>query len=320
MPASYLATGPGLKWKQSETGPERVARDIDNHYHLQMTAANTSQLIAYQTQALSLQRDAAIANLRGLAEIAGRQDETNELLGQANGLLSCLVGGIDQLNQGMDALNETLAQTLDAVYAQSEILQQGFRQIAGQMLAQQQTLQQIADILSRPYETQALELLREADRALKTGMKANGRDQQEEFTDATRLLKQVLDNPIGSRNYVAWFQTGWLRWKNESRFAEAEEAFYQAARLSASNADLYHANALRHLAYMQYLQGKYEEAYTTIGKARRIVPDDHDIRYDAARYAARAGREQEALELLDKCIDQRPQTIVEMFSEEDFLQ
>lgn len=197
------------------TSETQLARRIDDHYHLEMIAENSGQLVACQTQALSLQRDAAIANLRGMAEIAGRQDATNAMLGQTNSLLSCLVGGVDRLNNSMDALNETATQTLDALYEQSEVLQAGFAQIADLMMKQQKTLEEIAVTLSRPYETQALELLSEADRALKTGMKTAGRDQKAEFADASRLLTQVLANPIGSRNYVAWFQTGWLKWKSE---------------------------------------------------------------------------------------------------------
>ena len=69
-------------------------------------------------------------------------------------------------------------------------------------------------------------------------MKASGRDQEEWYKDAARLLRDVLDNPIGRGNYVAWFQTGWLKWKFQRNLAEAEEAFYQAARLSASKAPL----------------------------------------------------------------------------------
>jgi hypothetical protein len=48
------------------------------------------------------------------------------------------------------------------------------------MMEHQEMLQEIANILRRPYGTKALELL-EADHALKNGMKASGRDQQEEF-------------------------------------------------------------------------------------------------------------------------------------------
>lgn len=105
----------------------------------------------------------------------------------------------------------------------------------------------------------------------------------------------------------------------QTNLAEAEEAFYQASRLSAPKANLYHANSLRHLAYMQYLQDRPAEAYDNMHKALRVTPDDHDPMYDLARYAAKTGREREALELLDKCIDLEPQTTIIMLTEEDFV-
>lgn len=290
----------------------KVTRYIDNHYHLEMMADNNRQLVEYQARSLRLQHEAAIVNIRAMGEIAHRQDQTNSLL-------STLVGSMDRLSTSMDTLNATASETLDALYAQTEVLQEGFEDIAMRMMEQQRVLEGIADILRRPYKTKALELLNEADRALKTGMKTSGRDQQEEFKDAARLLRDVLDNPIGSRNYVAWFQIGWLNWKFTKNLAEAEEAFYQATRLSGPQADLYHAYSLRHLAYMQYLQDRPDEAYDNIRKALRITPNDHDTMYDAARYAAKTGHESEALEMLDKCIDLQPQTTITMFSEEDFV-
>lgn len=288
-------------------------RSIDNHYHLEMIADNGHQIIEYQAHSLRLQHEAARANLLVMAEIAGQQDQTNSQL-------SSILDGILTLNDSLDLLNATATETFDAICAQTEVLQAGFREMAQLMMQQQEVLQQIAYTLSSPYETQALELLREADLALKTGMKSAGRDQKAEYADSMRLLQDVLNNPIGSRNYVAWFQVGWLKWANAHDFAGAEEAFYQAARLSASSADLYHTNSLRHMAYMQYKQNNQQDAYNSIHKAMRILPGDYDIRYDAARYGAKTGRKAEALELLEKCIDQRPQTIVTMFSEEDFLQ
>jgi hypothetical protein len=69
---------------------------------------------------------------------------------------------------------------------------------------------------------------------------------------------------------------------------------------------------------MQDLQGRSEEAYQTVGKARK-VSEDHDTLYDAARFAAKTGRKEESLKLIDRCIDLRPTTIVTIFSESDFL-
>jgi tetratricopeptide (TPR) repeat protein len=273
-----------------------------------MVAENSRQLVEYQAQSLRLHHEAAVANIRGMAEIAYRQDQTNSLLStfiggmdRLNDSMNALNDGVNRIHDSMGALNATATATLDAIYTQTEVLQEGFEGIAARIMEHQEMLQEIANILRRPYGTKALELLQEADRALKNGMKTSSRDQQEEFKDAVRLLRDVLDNPIGSRNYAAWFQTGWLNWKFKGNLAEAEEAFYQAARLSGPKADLYHAYSLRHLAYIQYLQGRPVEAYDNMHKALHIRPDDHDAMYDAARYAAKIGCESEALQLLDKC-------------------
>ena len=277
-----------------------------------MTARNSEELVKLQQKSLKMQRDAAVANIAAMGHLAAQQDQMiaerqrgNELASQANAQLA-------SISSELSALQYLTGET-------NRILDEGFADIAAKMLAQQKILREISEVLQRPYETQALELLQHAERALTQGMKSSGRDQQEEYQDATRLLRQTLDNAIGSRNYVAWFQTGWLHWKNDNDLAKAEEAFYQSSRLSAAEANLYHLRALSHLAYMQYLQGRHDDAYASIHKALDVAPDDHDLLYDAARYAAKTGRLDECLELLDKCIGLRPPTIITMFAEEDFL-
>ncbi|MGH8578778.1 MAG: hypothetical protein ACREVK_01190 [Gammaproteobacteria bacterium] len=70
------------------THQARPTRHIDNHYHLEMVAENSRQLVEYQAQSLRLQQEAAITNIRAMGEIAGRQD-------QSNSLLSMLVGGMN---------------------------------------------------------------------------------------------------------------------------------------------------------------------------------------------------------------------------------
>jgi tetratricopeptide (TPR) repeat protein len=254
------------------------------HYQAQMTAQNTRQLA--EQQAAFYQRAEELAR-----EVVGRLD-------RSNALLQTLCGEIEQLHAAV---------------------QVGFQAIAERLFQQQQVLEQIADILRRPYETKALELLQRAVSALRDGMNTSGRDQVEWFKDAMHLLDEVLNNPVGKQNYVAWFQFGWLHWYFTRDIPAAEEAFYRAARLSAPQRDLYHVNSLRHQACMQYFQGKLAEAYTTVHKALPLAPNDHDVMYDTARYAARTGREGEALQLLDRCIDVQPPTIVVMFSEEDFV-
>ena len=80
---------------------------------------------------------------------------------------------------------------------------------------------------------------------------------------------------------------------------------------------MWHTKSLRHLAQMQYLLGKLDDAYATAHRAL-AVRREHETLYDTARYASKTGRKDEMVALLDECIELQPNTIVTMFSEEDF--
>ena len=101
-----------------------------------MVAENSRQLVEYQAQSLRLQHEAAITNIRAMGEIANRQDQTNSLL-------SALTGS-------MDTLNATASQTLDAVYAQTDVLQEGFEEIAARMIEQQRDCRRLPTFCAVP--------------------------------------------------------------------------------------------------------------------------------------------------------------------------
>ena len=257
-------------------------RAINHEYQVGLIATSSQQMADYQRASLALQSEAAEANARAQEE--------------ANRNLRAIREGVYAIEKNLEVISE-------------------------QLFEQQQTLESIADILQRPYEVKALELRREADKWLTSGMNNTGRERDEDWKDATRLLQAATDNPVGMQDYVAWFQIGWLQWKHEQDIAQAEQSFYRAMRLSASNKDLYHIKSVRHLAYMQYLQNNFQDAYLTIKKAPVAGLDQvtlHDTMYDAARYSAKIGNDKEALGLLSKCIDLRPITIITMYSEVDF--
>lgn len=280
-------------------------REIDRDYHIKVIAKNVGEMKEYHASTLRLQAEAAIENLRAIGDLAQRQNQTNVYLTGIARDMSEILCDIDQMNVGIDRLVQgmyDLNVTLDC--------------ISQQMMEQKRVLEDIAELLRCPYEAKTLELRREADKWLVSGMNNTGRDRDEDWKDAKRLLQSIVENPIGNQDYVVWFQIGWLLWKHEQKADEAEEAFYRAQRLSAHKRDLYHVNSLRHLAYMQYLQNNHGKAYETIQKALTIS-QDHDIMYDAARYAAKTGRDKESLDLLDRCIDLQPTTIITMFSEVD---
>ena len=141
-------------------------------------------------------------------------------------------------------------------------------------------------------------------------------------------VQLVIDNEVGKqKGYVAWFNIGYLRWKqkpedNEDQakvdLAHAEEAFFQAQRLSGIMRDEpWHTRSLRHMAEMQREQGNVEDAYQTVHRAL-VISREYESLLCAARYANKIGRTDEAVKLLDECIEMRPETIITMFAEEDF--
>jgi len=287
----------------------RFYREIDNHYHLARVAQGADDLVGFQAASLRLQAAHAAATLQGFSAVVDRQQLTNDLLGDLSAGLSYLTAGVDQLN-------DTALETLQAVENLSHEVRSGFQLLADHTLQVQKALREVAEILRRPYETKARELREEADRWLKIGMTRTGRDRQEDFNDAMRLLRIAVDNPVGMQDYSAWMDIGWLLWKHETKLAEAEEAFYRTTRLAEPNNPHYHLEGLRHLAYMHYLQGKHEEAYSTICKAAELSKD-HDTFFDLARYAAVSGRRELAVRYVEQCIGVRPTTIVGMFAEQD---
>lgn len=285
-------------------------RGFNNEYQLDLLASNSKRLVDYQRDALLLQGVTAITNLRAQANLAQSQANLAHLQGEANQTLNEIASNVNAMMRELHGLDSTMKQGFSA-------MQSALETVSRQLIQQQQTLESIAETLSRPYESKALELRKEADKWLKRGMESEGRDRTENWNDAMRLLKATTANPIGMQDYVAWFQIGWLQWKHEGDVAQAEQSFYRAARLSADSKDLYHIKSLRHLAYMFYLKSDYAQAYDTMIKALTIK-SSYDNLYDAARYAAKAGFEETAIKFLDKCIDLRPTTIITMYSEVDF--
>ncbi|MBC7805289.1 MAG: hypothetical protein H7145_03990 [Akkermansiaceae bacterium] len=179
---------------------------------------------------------------------------------------------------------------------------------------------QVEQVLSNPaFAGGESQLLIEAARATKNGMTSTGRDQQEEFKDALQLFREAQEGAIGNRNYVVWFQIGWIMWKQGAQLSEAEEAFYQAYRLSAATQDIFYYLSQRHRAYLQFLQNKYSEASDTMSRAVSLYADDPETLLDAARYAAASKKTDEAAAFLRKVFVLEPSRALTVLADEAFL-
>lgn len=288
------------------------SRQIDIDYHVAMLATNSREVVKINSQLFKVQAAQAAITLKGFESLYLQNKETNKSLDNVN-------RGLEKINLNLANIGESINRIETSIEQISLELENGFRVVASILIEQRELLKTIARQLGSPYEQKVLELRNEADRWLLAGMNEIGRERDENFDDALRLFECCLENPIGMQDYVVWFQIGWLNWKHKKDLKSSENAFYRSQRLSKINKDIYHLKSLRHLAIIQYLQNKFEEAYQSIIIAVSLFPNDHDTLFDAARYAAKTGREEESLEYLSKCIDQCASTSITMFAEKDFI-
>ena len=189
MNGAPLPTQVTSRWVSQQT------RQINNEYYHQIVARNSESAVRYQREQLKAQAATAALNLRGQMEIAQRQDTTNQLLDGLAGDMGSLLGFAEQISGQLDSLNATAEQGFAAV---GEVL----NRTVAVLMEQQQTLTQIAHVLSKPYETKALELLREGQKWLETGAQTEGREQQENWKDALRLFS--TSSTTRSANKTAW--------------------------------------------------------------------------------------------------------------------
>ena len=134
-----------------------VTRQINNEYHLELIAKNSKDegalgaaLLRGQHELLRAQVDAATLNLRAQAEIARRQELTNELLGGVSGNLDALLHETQQMTDQLFSIESTLEAGINTI---DDTLHHGFASVIGvleravaTLIQQQRKLAEIADL------------------------------------------------------------------------------------------------------------------------------------------------------------------------------
>lgn len=286
---------------------ERMRR-LDYEYQVESLASSSVEIADFERKALVLQAKQAVVSIEQL-----RHQRTS------SEALKSISDAFPGIAQSIEKLSEGALEVKSAIDGLSANLESQFQELAEIAFEQKVLLHQITASLSSPYQTQVKELRNEATKWLESGMGRQGRDRQEDWADATRLLVELIRNPIGMQDYTAWFQIGYLHWKNGNDLEAAEDAFYRSQRLSESTANAFYIKGLRHLAHIKYLRGDFSGAEEVQLKAA-LLKDDLEIQYDLARYKSKTGKAHEAANLLKTCLRQRTSFYVSMFSEEDFLE
>ncbi len=285
----------------------RETREIDNHYQIASLASSAREITEFHREWLSRLRTGGGASSSTAGTERGFSDLTQEVAGltqqqaYANAELSDQIGRlVDSLDAGFEGVIGELAHIADEMAA-----------VAGELSLIHSTLRQ-------PRRTKVHELLVEADRALKAGMRSSGRAREAEYADAADLLNKALEDPIGRRESGIWFARGWLAWKHSGDLEGAERAFFDAVRLGEGTSTGMRVAAVRHLAQVRYQRGSSADALEVIRDGIAAHGERPDLLYDGARYASHHSLTSLARQWLRTAIRKWPFLVIPMAVEKDF--
>ncbi len=201
----------------------------------------------------------------------------------------------------------------------SEILtaaaRQGYLFSDEDMKRQNAIIMDVAKQLSKKMEGEIREIRNSALSAVREGCSPEAFDQEGSLREALQLFRITVEHPTGMRDYVAWFNIGWLLWKLDGNLDEAEKAFATAVRQSMEKKDAYHVMAARHLAYMRFLLGKTEGAYQGIRLALHITSDDPENLFAQMLIAAQATNVEELITAFRTMVANHPEWLVVCLAE-----
>ncbi|HEX2999840.1 MAG TPA: adenylate/guanylate cyclase domain-containing protein, partial [Armatimonadota bacterium] len=225
------------------------AREIENHYALLLGTTNERQIFQCGAAFLAVQAEYATQRVPDLALTAFARapllTAIQTLIGD-KGLSGTLPGATPPVVAPGTAM---------FIKALNELPQRHLSAWATRLHSQQSTLLEIPERLRNSLERSSRELLTQATERLAQGIIATGTERASCYQAAMSALQQGLQNRATRRDYIVWFQIGWLEWKANGNLAAAEEAFARSVRLGSVNRDGYYRESLRHLAYLHYLCG-----------------------------------------------------------------
>lgn len=287
-------------------------RNIEYSYQVSLIADNPAHLRRFMVAAQTMRTQSLLT--------------MNAQLGKVNRGILGIQPGIGELTgvvqQGFSDLSYTMNEDfnqLDGImqndYGQlGGMMQYGFSMMTEQMQCQNVIMVDIANLLSKQLEGEARAIRNSALSAMREGCSPEAFDQEGSLREALQLFRITVEHPIGMRDYVAWFNIGWLHWKG-GNLIEAEKAFTTAVRQSMEQKDVYHVMAARHLAYMRFLQGKTDGAYQGIRLALKTAGNDPDNLFTQMLIAAQAKNSPELVTTFRALITAHPEWLVACLAE-----
>jgi tetratricopeptide (TPR) repeat protein len=200
--------------------------------------------------------------------------------------------GIDRVAGGLDDL--------------AAMFEWGFSELVWQLEEQKEILKNILRVLQAPLDTQAKELKKRAEYALRNGW----------FDDA---LEDFLESEKKNRyDFTIHQNLGNIYFFEKKNPKKALEYYEKAAKYAAPKSPYHASIALLHVGLIRYLQGNFQKAYEATLKALKLSPQLYEAHYQHAQYCANLGKYAEAVEHLKIAIKGDRYYCVKADSEKDF--
>jgi len=230
-----------------------------------------------------------------------------------------IAGGFEVLADGMWAVHGVMEETRDLVEFYGGTITQELREQSG-------LLRDLNSLTRDPYQARASSLRERAEKllaraqarlaeALREEDAASGEDLRKEsddmFAEALSVFQQSVGQPGAGTDAPSWFHIGVLRWQQKD-FGSAKEAFRKARTYSRDTLPVLFEKSSRYLADLYHLSCEHDESLKAI---RQVLAHSEDAStlLTAATYAAASGRDAEALNYLEECIETAPAAILTMF-------
>lgn len=181
----------------------------------------------------------------------------------------------------------------------------GFSELIWQLEQQRETLKDILDILQAPLDTQAKELKKRAEEALKNGW----------IDDA---LQDFLESEKRNRYDFTIHQYIGNIYFGKKKPNEALEYYRKAEKYARPYSSYYASVSLLHIGLIRYLQGDFKKAYEATLEALKLHPRLYEAHYQHSQYCALLVRTDEALEHLKRAILGDRYYLAKAISEKNF--
>lgn len=187
-------------------------------------------------------------------------------------------------------LNQLFQQSSQALISEEQYDLYMDSLLAGLQLTKQalaDSLNTIKKELKAQYNTKTMDVfLRtlQASRKIRAAIDLPADTAKDEFAKAAALFESCL--AVNDKDYMSYFQLGWLKLWGLGDPEGAQAAFSQAAELSHTNDEYMHVFALRHLAFVLFSEQRYDAATNIIQQVREYTNHEHVlVEYEALYYA-----------------------------------